>query len=36
MRLLLDTQIFLWFITGDARLPTDWRDLIRGAGTRFI
>ena len=21
MRLLLDTQVFLWFISGDARLP---------------
>jgi PIN domain nuclease of toxin-antitoxin system len=29
MRLLLDTHIFLWFISGDARLPTDWRDSIR-------
>jgi PIN domain nuclease of toxin-antitoxin system len=25
MKLLLDTHIFLWFISGDARLPTDWR-----------
>ena len=32
MRLLLDTHIthiFLWFISGDVRLPTDWRDRIR-------
>ena len=29
MRLLLDTHMFLWFISGDARLPTDWRDSIR-------
>lgn len=29
MRLLLDTHIFLWFISGDARLPTDWRERIR-------
>jgi PIN domain nuclease of toxin-antitoxin system len=29
MRLLLDTHIFLWFISGDARLPTDWRESIR-------
>jgi PIN domain nuclease of toxin-antitoxin system len=29
MRLLLDTHIFLWFISGDARLPTDWRETIR-------
>ena len=32
MRLLLDTQIFLWFISGDDRLPADWRDRIREAG----
>ena len=32
MKLLLDTQIFLWFISGDARLPADWRDSIRDAG----
>jgi PIN domain nuclease of toxin-antitoxin system len=31
MRLLLDTHIFLWFISGDARLPTDWRDSFRDA-----
>jgi PIN domain nuclease of toxin-antitoxin system len=29
MRLLLDTHIFLWFISGDTRLPSDWRDSIR-------
>ena len=29
MRLLLDTPIFLWFITGDARLPDIARDAIR-------
>ena len=27
MKLLLDTHIFLWFISGDARLPTDWREI---------
>jgi hypothetical protein len=32
MRLLLDTHIFLWFISGDARLPADWRDSIRDGG----
>jgi PIN domain nuclease of toxin-antitoxin system len=31
MRLLLDTYIFLWFISGDARLPADWRERIRDA-----
>lgn len=29
MRLLLDTHIFLWFISGDARLPDGWRESIR-------
>jgi PIN domain nuclease of toxin-antitoxin system len=29
MRILLDTHIFLWFISGDAQLPTDVRDTIR-------
>ncbi|RLC90166.1 MAG: type II toxin-antitoxin system VapC family toxin [Chloroflexi bacterium] len=29
MRLLLDTHIFLWFISGDKRLPEDMRDAIR-------
>jgi len=29
MRLLLDTHIFLWFISGDAQLPADWCDSIR-------
>jgi PIN domain nuclease of toxin-antitoxin system len=28
MKLLLDTQIFLWFISADARLPVAWRDAI--------
>jgi PIN domain nuclease of toxin-antitoxin system len=32
MKLLLATHIFLWFISGDARLPADWRDSIRDAG----
>jgi len=29
MRLLLDTHIFLWFISGDERLPEGMRDSIR-------
>lgn len=29
MKLLLDTHIFLWFISGDARLPILFRDEIR-------
>jgi len=29
MRILLDTHVFLWFITGDARLPLSLSDGIR-------
>jgi PIN domain nuclease of toxin-antitoxin system len=29
MRLLLDTYVFLWFISADAQLPAAWRDNIR-------
>ena len=29
MKLLLDTHIFLWYITADARLPVLFRDTIR-------
>jgi PIN domain nuclease of toxin-antitoxin system len=29
MKFLLDTHVFLWFISGDARLPAGWRDTIR-------
>src|SRR5437867_13209699 len=32
MKLLLDTHVFLWFISGDARLPASWRDRIRDPG----
>ncbi|MBE9209157.1 type II toxin-antitoxin system VapC family toxin [Nostoc sp. LEGE 06077] len=28
MKILLDTHIFLWFISGDKQLPTDVRDAI--------
>ena len=31
MRLLLDTHIFLWFISGDTRLSFDWRESIQEA-----
>ena len=31
MKLLLDTHIFLWFISGDVRLPADWQESIRDA-----
>ena len=29
MRIMLDTHIFLWFISGDSQLSIDARDLIR-------
>ena len=29
MKILLDTHIFLWFISGDSRLSEDVRDVIR-------
>lgn len=29
MKLLLDTHVFLWFISGDKRLPEGIRDSIR-------
>jgi len=29
MKFLLDTHVFLWFISKDTRLPTGWRDTIR-------
>jgi PIN domain nuclease of toxin-antitoxin system len=29
MRLLLDTHVFLWYISGDARLPQSHRDAVR-------
>lgn len=29
MKILLDTHIFLWFISGDIKLSTDVRDAIR-------
>jgi len=32
MRILLDTHIFLWFISGDAQLSADIRDAIRDPG----
>jgi PIN domain nuclease of toxin-antitoxin system len=28
MNLLLDTHVFLWFISGDKKLPSAWRDMI--------
>jgi PIN domain nuclease of toxin-antitoxin system len=34
MRLLLDTHIFLWYISGDDRLPSDWLNTIRNSQNR--
>jgi PIN domain nuclease of toxin-antitoxin system len=31
VKLLLDTHTFLWFVSGDSRLPVRTRDLIRAA-----
>ncbi len=31
MKLLLDTQVFLWFISGDARLSANVRDAIQNS-----
>jgi PIN domain nuclease of toxin-antitoxin system len=28
MKLLLDTHIFLWFISADERLPLPWKEAI--------
>jgi len=31
MRVLLDTHIFLWYITNDRRLPSSVADVVSGA-----
>ena len=31
MRLLLDTHVFLWFISGDERLPVEMQERIRSS-----
>ena len=36
MKLLLDTHIFLWYITADSRLPTLFRDSIREPGNEVF
>ena len=37
MNLLLDTHIFLWFISGDPKLPGDVRDAVRDqANTAYL
>lgn len=32
MRILLDTHVFLWYISGDSKLPASTRDAIRHRG----
>src|SRR5437773_2173849 len=36
MRLLLDTHIFLWYITGDQRLSNHFRESIENADVAFV
>lgn len=36
MRLLLDTHIFLWYITGDQRLSKNFRESIENAEVVFV
>jgi PIN domain nuclease of toxin-antitoxin system len=36
MRFLLDTHVFLWFISADARLPATWRDAIQDTGNEVF
>src|SRR3954465_7190955 len=36
MRLLLDTHIFLWFITGDERLSQHFRNAIENADAAYL
>jgi len=36
MRLLLDTHIFLWYISADPQLPTAWREIIRDPGNEVF
>lgn len=36
MRLLLDTHVFLWFISADGRLSAKWRDAIRDRGNEVF
>jgi PIN domain nuclease of toxin-antitoxin system len=36
MRLLLDTHIFLWYITGDQRLSRHFRESIENADAVFV
>jgi PIN domain nuclease of toxin-antitoxin system len=35
MKLLLDTHIFLWYISADPQLPAAYRDAIRDPANRL-
>ncbi len=36
MRLLLDTHVFLWYITGDKRLPQNFRKSIEESEAVYL
>ena len=36
MRILLDTHVFLWYISGDTRLPIGMRESIRDSGNEVF
>lgn len=36
MKLLLDTQVFLWYITADSRLPAAFRDAIQNPANQVF
>ncbi len=36
MKLLLDTHVFLWYITGEPRLAPSWREAIRNAEVAYL
>ncbi len=36
MRLLLDTHVFLWYITGDERLPQNFRKSIEESDAAYL
>lgn len=36
MRLLLDTHVFLWYISGDTRLSESWQQAVRESEAVFL
>jgi hypothetical protein len=36
MRLLLDTHVFLWYITGDVRVDRNMREAVENADVRLL